>query len=105
MTDASVSPSRPLFRRLVERTGATIRFLIDGRPAEARAGDLLITAILTNRSDLRRFEFADGHRAGFCLMGACQDCWVELADGRSVRSCSTLVEEGMHVLVDGRAIG
>ena len=39
-------------------------------------------------------------RAGFCLMGACQDCWVELADGRRVQACSTTVEPGMAVLVE-----
>ncbi|HYF57248.1 MAG TPA: (2Fe-2S)-binding protein, partial [Salinarimonas sp.] len=65
-----------LFVRLVERPGAAIRFTIDGRPAEARAGDLLMSAILLNHPYLRRFEFADGHRAGYCFMGACQDCWV-----------------------------
>lgn len=99
----STSPSAPLFHRLVERSGPAVRFLIDGRPAEGRRGDLLLTAILLNRPDLRRFEFADTTRAGFCLMAACQDCWVDLADGRRLRSCSTPLEEGMHVLVEGRA--
>ena len=37
-------------------------------------------------------------RAGFCLMGACQDCWVWLADGARVRACTTPVADGMHVL-------
>lgn len=102
MTDVPASPPAPLFRRLVARRGPIVRFLIDGRPAEAQAGDLLVTAILLDRPDLRRFEFGAGRRAGFCLMGACQDCRVELADGRSVLACSTLVEEGMHVLIEGR---
>ncbi|MEK1840069.1 MAG: 2Fe-2S iron-sulfur cluster-binding protein, partial [Pseudomonas sp.] len=33
----------------------------------------------------------------FCLMGACQDCWVRLGDGRRVRACSTLLEAGQHI--------
>jgi predicted molibdopterin-dependent oxidoreductase YjgC len=90
----------PLWHRLVPRSGLTVRFTIDGVPAEACAGDLLITAILMQRPNLRRFEFGDAMRAGFCLMGACQDCWVGLADGRRVRACTTLVEEGMAVVVD-----
>jgi predicted molibdopterin-dependent oxidoreductase YjgC len=94
-----------LFQRLIERTGASVPFTIDGEPVEAREGDLLITAILLHRPALRRFEFGDGHRAGFCLMAACQDCWVLLADGRRLRACSTPVEPGMAVIVDGAGRG
>jgi predicted molibdopterin-dependent oxidoreductase YjgC len=101
--DMPMSDAGPdgLFRRLVPRGGAEIVFMIDGEPATARAGDLLLTAILLNRTALRRFEFGDAARAGFCLMAACQDCWVTLADGRRVRACTTLVEPGMAVIVDG----
>jgi predicted molibdopterin-dependent oxidoreductase YjgC len=97
--------SRGLFRRLVPRNGAKIAFSIDGAPVEAREGDLLLTAILLHRPALRRFEFADAARAGFCLMAACQDCWVTLADGRRVRACSTLVQPGMAVIIDGAGRG
>jgi hypothetical protein len=85
-----------LFQRLIARTGASVPFTIDGEPAEAQEGDLLLTAILLHRPALRRFEFGEGHRAGFCLMAACQDCWV--------RACSTPVEPGMAVIIqdDGR---
>jgi predicted molibdopterin-dependent oxidoreductase YjgC len=94
-----------LFRRLVPREGEPIPFSIDGEAAEAREGDLLLTAILLHRSSLRRFEFDDVDRAGFCLMGACQDCWVGLADGRRVRACSTRVEPSMAIIIDGVACG
>ena len=30
-------------------------------------------------------------------MGACQDCWVTLADGRRLRACTTAVLPGMAV--------
>jgi predicted molibdopterin-dependent oxidoreductase YjgC len=92
-----------LFRRLVPRSGAVIPFTIDGEPAEAREGDLLLTAILLQRPALRHFEFGETDRAGFCLMGACQDCWVSLADGRRMRACTTPVESGMAVVIDGVA--
>jgi predicted molibdopterin-dependent oxidoreductase YjgC len=94
-----------LFHRLVARDGAVIPFTIDGEPAQARAGDLLITAILLHRSALRRFEFGETQRAGFCLMAACQDCWIDLADGRRLRACTTPVEPGMAVVIDGAARG
>ena len=77
---ADAVPQAGLFRRLVSRDGASIPFTIDGEPAEAREGDLLLTAILLHRPALRCFEFGVGHRAGFCLMAACQDCWVGLAE-------------------------
>ena len=92
--------NQPQFQRLKRRTGPGIRFLIDGRPTEAMPGDTLLTAILLNRGFLRRFEFGDGRRAGYCLMGACQDCWVRYADGRRERACTTLVTEGVSVVLD-----
>jgi predicted molibdopterin-dependent oxidoreductase YjgC len=86
--------------RLVRCAGADrprLRFTLDGAPAEALAGDALLTAILTNAGHVRQSEFGDGLRAGFCWMGACQDCvvWVE-GVGR-VRACTTPVAPGMVV--------
>ncbi len=98
---ADVASNAGLFRRLVPRDGAPIPFTIDGEAAEARVGDLLLTAILLHRPALRRFEFGETHRAGFCLMAACQDCWVGLADGRRLRACTTPIEPGMAVVIDG----
>jgi predicted molibdopterin-dependent oxidoreductase YjgC len=31
------------------------------------------------------------------MMGACQDCRVQLADGERLRACTTFVEPGMRV--------
>jgi predicted molibdopterin-dependent oxidoreductase YjgC len=90
-----------LFQRLVPRAGAPIPFTIDGEPAEAREGDLLLTAILLHRVSLRPFEFGEADRAGFCLMAACQDCWVSLAGSGRVRACTTRVEPGMAVVIRG----
>jgi D-hydroxyproline dehydrogenase subunit gamma len=94
-----------LFQRAIDRGGAAVALTIDGEPVQAQQGDLLITAILLHRTSLRRFEFGTGFRAGFCLMAACQDCWVQLADGRRLRACSTLVEPGMAVIVEGGGPG
>jgi len=86
------------FVRLRPRGGAAIAFTIDGRPAVAEAGDTLLTAILLHVPALRRFEFGPEPRAGFCLMGACQDCWMQRDDGRRLRACSTPLEPGMALL-------
>lgn len=85
--------------RVAETARETVRFAIDGRPAQALAGDTLLTAILVNQIHLRHSEFGDGMRAGFCLMGACQDCYVRTDRGR-VRACQTYVREGLAVQID-----
>ncbi len=83
--------------RVAERERARIAIRIDGRTVEALTGDTLLTAILLHRGHLRHSEFGDGPRAGFCLMGACQDCWVRLEDGRRLRACTTLAADGLAV--------
>ena len=87
----------PQFQRLAETDRPRIRLVIDGRSCEARGGHAL-TALLTNGRRLRSSEFGDGPRAGFCLMGACQDCWVALEDGTRLRACTSFVAEGMRIV-------
>jgi aerobic-type carbon monoxide dehydrogenase small subunit (CoxS/CutS family) len=86
-----------LLRRLAERDRAVIPFTLDGQPTSGLLGDTLLTAVLTAEDSLRGSDFSGEPRAGFCLMGACQDCWVKLADGRRVRACSTMLEAGVCV--------
>jgi predicted molibdopterin-dependent oxidoreductase YjgC len=88
----------PQFQRLAESDRPRIRLVIDGRSCEALAGDTLLTALLVNGRRLRSSEFGDGPRAGFCLMGACQDCWVALEDGTRLRACTSFVAEGMRIV-------
>ena len=86
------------FVRLAETSRPRVRIVIDGHGAEAFKGDTLMVAVLSNARELRESEFGDGKRAGFCLMGACQDCWVWTADGARLRACTTVVEQGMHIV-------
>lgn len=85
------------FVRLAETERPDVRFMLDGEPVNAKAGDTLLVAILTNGSSLRASEFGDGKRAGFCLMAACQDCWVWNDDGRRLRACDTPVKDGLRI--------
>lgn len=71
---------------------------VDGAPITALAGDTVLTALMLAGGRLREFEFGDGARAGFCLMGACQDCWVQLEDGGSLRACTTYVRDGLRLV-------
>lgn len=88
----------PLLQRVAETSRRAVPFVLDGRPCEALEGDTVLTAVLTNGDRLRQSEFSGRPRAGFCLMGACQDCWVHTEDGRRLRACSTAIEPGMRVL-------
>lgn len=101
------APGQPQLARLVETARAPVTFYLDGEPVQALAGDTLLTAILTHQRHLRISEFSGTPRAGFCLIGACQDCWVrcEAVSGAAgdapltrVRACSTPVQAGMRIL-------
>jgi NADH dehydrogenase/NADH:ubiquinone oxidoreductase subunit G len=91
------------FQRIAESDRPRVRLVIDGRSCEALAGDTLLTALLTNGRRVRTSEFGDGPRAGFCLMGACQDCWVALDDGTRLRACTSFVAEGMRIVTRSEA--
>ncbi|PAT34220.1 (2Fe-2S)-binding protein [Vandammella animalimorsus] len=90
-----------LLQRLKALDRPVVQFTLDGQPARALLGDTVMTAILTQGAQLRTHEFSQLPRAGFCLMGACQDCWVRLADGRSIRACQSLLEPGMVICTNG----
>jgi D-hydroxyproline dehydrogenase subunit gamma len=75
-----------------------ITLTLDRVEIAAQEGDTLLTALLAGGAgSLRRSEFGDGARAGFCLMGACQDCWVSVAGVGRVRACATEAAQGMEV--------
>ena len=96
MSEPAASPA--LFRRLEETGREPISFTLDGEVLHAMRGDTIMTAVLTHRSQLRRSDLSASARAGFCLMGACQDCWIELAGGGRIRACSTMLSPGMCLL-------
>lgn len=89
---------QPQFRRLQETNRPAVEFWIDGHVCQALLGDTVLTALLTNQGAVRRTEFSGQKRAGFCLMGACQDCWIRLESGERLRSCSTMIEQGMRLM-------
>ncbi len=88
----------PLLRRITRKEHAAIAFTLDGAPCEGRAGDTLLSAILSRSDSLRRTEFSGEPRAGFCQMGACQDCWVMTETGERLRACTTPLQPGMRIV-------
>ena len=107
MAQAHPSKNAGQLQRLAEQNRPPVAFVLNGQPATALQGDTVLTAVLTQSQQLRTNEFADTPRAGFCMMGACQDCWVTLggADaGRKLRACSTLLCAGMQVCTTPAAV-
>ena len=92
------TPTAARFVRLAETSRPVVAFEVDGAPASALEGDTLLTALLASGRRVRQSEFGGETRAGFCLMAACQDCWVWTAAGERLRACSTPVAAGMRIL-------
>jgi predicted molibdopterin-dependent oxidoreductase YjgC len=94
---------RPWLQRLPSNTpGATqptpVAFELDGRAVEGREGDTVLSAVLALGVALRHTEYTGQPRAGFCFMGACQDCWMQTTDGKRLRACSTPLQAGMRLV-------
>lgn len=95
----------PRAHRLNETDRAPVSLRIDGALVEALDGDTVLTALLLNTGQTGKDAFNGTRLAGFCLMGACQSCWVWTDDGQRLRACDTLVEEGLAIFTDGHEAG
>jgi NADH dehydrogenase/NADH:ubiquinone oxidoreductase subunit G len=97
-SDGTSGGHRPQLVRAVARDGAPLAITLDGREVRATEGDSVLVALLTSGPLLCHLEFDGEARAGFCLMGACQDCWIWTAEGARLRACTTPVQAGMNLL-------
>ncbi|MEO7657066.1 MAG: (2Fe-2S)-binding protein [Sphingomicrobium sp.] len=86
------------FRRLGELDRAEVMIEVDGKTVTGLVGDSVLITVLNSCGGLRKADFGGGNRAGFCLMGACQDCWMWTADGNRLRACTTPVSEGLQLI-------
>ncbi|MDR1827866.1 MAG: (2Fe-2S)-binding protein [Methylobacteriaceae bacterium] len=90
----------PKYMNLTRVSGSQrprLDFELDGARCGALEGDTVLTAAVMRDGYVRRSEFDQGMRAGFCWMGACQDCWVTIEGRGRQRACATVVEQGMRV--------
>lgn len=87
----------PLWTRKQVDRGPQIRLLVNGSAIAAFEGEPVgIALAAAGLLELRRSPELAGARGMFCLMGACQECVVEI-DGEMRPSCVTGATDGMQV--------
>jgi predicted molibdopterin-dependent oxidoreductase YjgC len=87
-----------MFRRLPEAAGDIIAFTIDGRIAQAFAGDTVAAALLSGGVDhCRTTPVSGARRAPYCMMGVCFDCLVTIDGVGNRQACLIPVRAGMCV--------
>ena len=83
------------------RRGPQLTIMVDGDPVIAYGGESVAAAMLAaDRRTLRLSPREAAPRGVFCLMGACQECVVQV-DGRRVLACQETVTAGMDVKTGG----
>ncbi len=87
-----------MFRRLHDAAGEHVPFTVDGRAAEALAGDTVAAALLANGITVcRNTPVSGAPRAPYCMMGVCFDCLVTIDGVGSRQACLIPVRDGMTV--------
>lgn len=92
----------PQFVRAAQREGRALSFHFEDSTIHAVEGDSILAALLGAGALVRRHEFGGEPRGGFCLMGACQDCWIWSDKGGRIRACTTQARDGMILFATPR---
>jgi len=66
---------------------------------QANKGELLLFSLLKN-DIYAQGKAHNRNRGGFCGMGVCQECIIELENGETVLACQTLVDKDMEIRDD-----
>jgi D-hydroxyproline dehydrogenase subunit gamma len=88
-----------MFRRVLpEAQQPLVRITIDGKTAEAHAGDTVAAAILAaGNVHCRTTPVSGAPRAPYCMMGVCFDCLVTIDGVGNRQGCLVHVQDGMCV--------
>lgn len=66
---------------------------------KASQGELLLFSLMKNKI-YAQGKAHDRVRGGFCGMGVCQECLVQLDNGTTALACQTLVHKDMEICDD-----
>jgi predicted molibdopterin-dependent oxidoreductase YjgC len=86
----------PILGKAPERRSVTI--VVDGKPITALEGEPIAAALAASGKRVFRHTKKRGEPRGyFCGLGRCSDCLMTVNGVPQVRTCITLVEDGMCV--------
>ena len=75
-----------------------VKIKVDGKGIKAREGETIAAALISVGIKVFRYTVKRGEpRSLFCAIGRCTDCVMTVNDKPNVRTCVTLVEDGMKV--------
>lgn len=78
-------------KRIVEIT-------CDGQKIKAREGETIAAALIASGKRVFRYSVEKNEpRSLFCAIGRCTDCVMTVNNMPNVRTCVTLVEDGMDI--------
>ncbi|MDX8366431.1 (2Fe-2S)-binding protein [Cytobacillus sp. IB215665] len=96
MTEKNRIMNHPILGILEDKKRIT--FMFDGQLVDAYEGDTIAAALLANNiRTLRYHEETATPRGIYCNIGHCFECRLSVNGRNGVRSCITVVEEGMKV--------
>lgn len=84
--------------------GKKVRIEVDGKTIEAYEGETIAAALMA--SGIKGFRYTKKNhdpRGIYCGIGYCTDCMMTVNGEPNIRTCMTMVEDGMKIKTqDGR---
>jgi predicted molibdopterin-dependent oxidoreductase YjgC len=78
--------------------GKWIKIDVDGKKIKAREGETIAAALIAAGIKVFRYSVKRNEPRGlFCAIGRCTDCVMTVDNRPNVRTCVTLVENGMRI--------
>jgi len=77
-----------------------ITFTFNGQELSGVEGQSVAAALITNQERItRRTRHEEKARGLFCGIGVCYDCLITIDGQKNLRSCITLLQQGMVIEV------
>lgn len=88
--------NHPVYGQIEESKVVTI--FLEGKPLPAREGQTVAAALMANGIyKLGHSRMSSQPRGLYCANGRCQSCLMTIDGVEHVRSCHTLVKDGMQI--------